>query len=118
MMNDARYLVDRPSRCTVWLAMLAGMAMMSMSSTVLSAGLAIEVDGESEMTGVIDSIEGNQVMLDDISFVLVPASRVLTRKGRELRSFHLQRGQEVRILFDPRSEPRAIRDITLLRRGG
>ena len=117
-MNDKNDRDARCSRYTRGFAALAGVMLMIVAPVAFSAELMIEEDYEAEMTGVIESLEGDKLTLEDAGFEMVPTSRVLTRNGRELESFHLNKGQEVEIHYDPRYEPRKVIDIILLRRGG
>ncbi|WP_404983290.1 hypothetical protein [Cobetia marina] len=98
--------------------MLAACALLTgWGGTAMAADTLIQLDMEQTVTGVIDQVEGDQLQLNDMGFVILPSTRVLNRNGRELQAFHLNPGQEVEVRFDPRGEPRPVIDITLLRRG-
>ncbi|WP_158775026.1 hypothetical protein [Cobetia sp. L2A1] len=117
-MSNVNDRIWRTVRAPHVMTALVGVLLLGVSSLASSAGLAIKEDFEAETTGTIESLEDNMLMVGDAGFEMVPSSRVLTRNGRELKSFHLDEGQEVEIHFDPRYEPRRVIDIILLRRGG
>ncbi|MBR9799278.1 MAG: hypothetical protein GYB48_12115 [Gammaproteobacteria bacterium] len=99
------------------LMLAAGLLFTSWGSLALAEDAPIPLVMEQSVTGVIDEREGDQLLVDDMGFVLQPDSRILNRNGRELKAFHLTPGQEVEVRFDPRGEPKQVIDITLLRRG-
>lgn len=98
------------------LLLAAGLFLTSWSSQALAEDAPIPLVMEQSVTGVIDQIDGDHMVVNDMGFVILPDSRVLNRSGRELPAFHLDPGQEVEVRFDPRGEPRPVIDITLLGR--
>lgn len=114
--------MNRTSRQTTirggLVALAAGVALLGFGTAAMAEGMAIELDSELSMTGVIEELDDGYLMMNDRGFVLLPTTRVYNRDGRELEAFHLHEGHHVEIHYDPRHEPSVILDVTLLRRGG